>query len=217
MAIEADRLRSEGVPDAEARARRLFGNSLLTEERYYESSQPAWWDALSKDMLYAFRTLRRSLTFTAAAALTPALGIGANTALFTVIYAVLLRPLPYPEPGRLVKFYERLADGTRENWSRADFLDFWRQSASFAYLAGYREENVNLTGYDRPQPAATHQWRRCDGELFRRHESTAADWPVDGVTFSAAVVLLMTVAVVASYVPARRLMSIDPVVVLRAE
>ncbi|MGH9695208.1 MAG: ABC transporter permease, partial [Bryobacteraceae bacterium] len=151
IALEGDRLRSEGVPDAEARARRTFGNSLRAQERYYESQHSPWWDALSKDLLYAFRTLRRSPTFTAAAALTLALGIGANTALFTVIYAALLRPLPYPGAGQLVKFYERLADGTTESWAPADFLDIRRQSGSFAYLAGYREENFNLTGRDRPQ------------------------------------------------------------------
>jgi putative ABC transport system permease protein len=151
IALEADRLRSEGVPDAEARARRLFGNSLLAEERYYESRHSPWWDALSKDLLYAFRTLRRSPTFTAAAALTLALGIGANTALFTVIYAALLRPLPYPDAGQLVKFYERLADGDEAAWAPADFLDFRRHLASFAYLAGYREGPVNITGGDQPQ------------------------------------------------------------------
>jgi putative ABC transport system permease protein len=153
IALEADRLRGEGLDEAEARARarQAFGNALRAEERYYESRHSSWRNALSKDLGYAFRTLRRSPTFTAAAALTLALGIGVNTALFTVIDAALLRPLPYPDAGRLVKLYERVADGSKESWSPADFLEFRRQSASFAYLAGYREGPVNITGRDQPQ------------------------------------------------------------------
>src|SRR2546423_1593776 len=129
IALEADRLRGEGLSDAEAQAqaRRTFGNALLAQERYYESRHSPWWDALSKDLLYAFRTLRRNPLFTAAAALTLALGIGANTALFTVIDAVLLRPLPYPDAGKLVKLYERQADQDKAAWSPADFLDFRRE------------------------------------------------------------------------------------------
>jgi len=153
IALEADRLRSEGVSDtdAQAQARRTFGNALHAQERYYESRHSSGWDALSKDLLYAFRTLRRSPTFTAAAALTLALGIGANTALFTVINAVLLRPLPYPDSGKLVKLYERVANKEKDAWSPADFLDFRRELSSFQYLAAYREGSLNITGYDRPQ------------------------------------------------------------------
>jgi putative ABC transport system permease protein len=153
IALEADRLRSEGLSDADAQAqaRRTFGNALLAQERYYESRHSPWWDALSKDLLYAFRTLRRSPLFTAAAALTLALGIGANTALFTIIDAVLLRPLPYPDAGNLVKLYERPADGSKEAWSPADFLDFRRELGSFAYVAAYREGPLNITGRAQPQ------------------------------------------------------------------
>ena len=66
---------------------------------------------MRKDLVYALRTFRRNPMFTAAAVLTLALGIGANTALFTVINAALIRPLPYPDAGSLVKLYERLPDG----------------------------------------------------------------------------------------------------------
>jgi len=153
IALEADRLRGEGLSGAEAQAqaRRTFGNALLAQERYYESRHSPWWDALGKDLLYAFRTLRRNPLFTAAAALTLALGIGANTALFTVIDVVLLRPLPYPDASKLVKLYERQADLDRAVWSPADFLDFRRELGSFAYLAAYREGPLNITGRDQPQ------------------------------------------------------------------
>lgn len=154
IALEADRLRSEGIDEAAAlaRARRTFGNALLAQERYYERRHAPWWDAFGKDLLYAFRTLRRSPTFTAAAALTLALGIGANTALFTVINAVLLRPLPYPEAGRLVKLYERVAGGgAAAAWSPADFLEFRRHLRSFTHVAAYREGPLNITGRAQPQ------------------------------------------------------------------
>src|SRR2546430_236582 len=122
IVLEADRLRNEGLSEAEAyaTARRTFGNRLQAEEGYYERSRAPWWDALGKDLFYACRMLRRSPTFTLTATLTLALGIGANAALFTIIYAVLLRPLPYPDAAKLVKFYERAADGGTENWSPPD-------------------------------------------------------------------------------------------------
>ena len=113
IALEAERLKAQGVGEKEAyeRARRAFGNRLHAQERYYESGRSVWLDAMRKDLVYALRTFRRNPMFTAAAVLTLALGIGANTALFTVINAALIRPLPYPDAGSLVKLYERLPDG----------------------------------------------------------------------------------------------------------
>lgn len=153
IALEAYRLRGEGLSqaDAEAAARRSFGNATAAEERFYESGRWLWWDEVRSDVRYALRTLRHSPAFAAAAVLTLALGIGANTAIFSVIDAVLLRPLPYPHPDRIVMLYGRVASGENSELSPATFLDFRRQSRSFEHLAGFRQSAVNVTGQDRPE------------------------------------------------------------------
>ena len=98
--LEADRLIAEGMPPAEAQAaaRRAFGNVGIARERFYESHRWMWWDELRRDLRYGLRSLAKTPSFTAAAALTIALGVGANTAVFSLIDAVLLRSLPVQDP-----------------------------------------------------------------------------------------------------------------------
>ena len=140
--------------EAQGAARRAFGNQLQAREDFYNNGRRLWWDHLRRDLFYAIRILRRSPTFTAAAIVTLALGIGANTALFTVINAVLLRPLPYPDSKEIVMLYGRSPDGSTESLSPADFLDNRRQSKSFEQLAGFREISFNITGGMQPQRVA---------------------------------------------------------------
>ena len=108
---------------------------------------------LWQDIRYGFRMLLKKPGFTAIAVLTLALGIGANTAIFSVVNAVLLRPLPFAEPDRLVMVYEkRLKLGrTRNPVSAPDFIDWRAQSTVFENMAAYTWWNANLTGGDEPE------------------------------------------------------------------
>src|SRR5437867_3745159 len=148
IALEADRFRSEGLSDAEAEAaaRRAFGNVAAAEERFYETRRWHWWEAARKDLQYAVRALARNPTFTISAILTLALGIGANTAIFSVVDAALLRPLPYPDADRIVLVYGRTSDGQiRQNsLAPATFLDYRRGSRELGHLAAFREWAFNV-------------------------------------------------------------------------
>src|SRR5204863_559644 len=104
------------------------------------------------DLRYAVRTLFKSPGFTFVAVLTLALGIGANTAIFSVLNFVLLRPLEYSNPQQLVMIWERnLKKGWNESpASFANFVDF-RNSVQLVELAAFTDTNFNLTGGDQPE------------------------------------------------------------------
>jgi putative ABC transport system permease protein len=102
------------------------------------------------DLRFSARTLLRSPGFTVVAVVTLALAIGANTAIFSVVNAVLLRALPYPDPERLVVLTEKTRGGGRVGVAYPNYLDFRERARSFAEVAGYRDALLNLTGVDRP-------------------------------------------------------------------
>jgi len=106
---------------------------------------------LIQDLRYGARMLVKSPGFTAVAVLTLALGIGANTALFSVINGVLLNPLRYTEPDRLVALYSRSPQSPKWSISYPNFLDWVRDNRSFAALAAYRQDDFNLTGMGEPE------------------------------------------------------------------
>jgi putative ABC transport system permease protein len=103
IALETDRLIDEGLSPAAARdaARRAFGNVAAASERFHDSRRAVWLTDLGRDVRYGVRLLTRHPGFTLVAVLTLALGIGANTAIFSLINSVMLRPLPVRDPGRL--------------------------------------------------------------------------------------------------------------------
>jgi putative ABC transport system permease protein len=103
------------------------------------------------DLRFAFRQLRKSPGFTIIAVLTLALGIGANTAIFSVVNAVLLRPLPYPQPERLV-YLNEVSGGTNTSIALPDYVDWRKDSKSFENLAISRLESRNLSGIAGREP-----------------------------------------------------------------
>jgi predicted permease len=133
--------------EAPGTARRRFGNRALAAEE----SREAWgWrrlDELAGDLRYALRTMRRGPGFTLACVLALALGIGANTAIFSVVDAVLLRPLPYADSGRLVTILSR---GHLPVAPRT-YLDWQEQSRSFAAMGAAEAFGPNLAGIERPE------------------------------------------------------------------
>ncbi len=133
--------------------RRRFGNDLLLREE----SRDMWgWnsvEALLHDLRYGFRQLRRNPGFTAVAVLTLALGIGANTAIFSIVNAVLLRPLPFKDPSRLVMLHEGVPQMgyPKMGFSPPDFVVFARAQKSFETIGAFRNEHLDISGQGEPE------------------------------------------------------------------
>src|SRR5437870_445427 len=155
IALDVDRLVAEGMSSEEARAKalRAFGNVLRAQESFYESRRVMWLDDFQRDVHHTLRILIRNPGFTVVVVLTLALGIGANTAIYSVVNAVLLRPLPYPDPDRLVRLWSTHARTNRwGDWvSYPDFKDWREQNRSFEDMAAYRFWLFNVTGGEYPE------------------------------------------------------------------
>jgi putative ABC transport system permease protein len=152
LAIEAERLQAEGLSPEEARAAalRAFGSVTRVRERFHDARPNIAVERLWLDLRYAVRTLRKTPIFALASIGTMALAIGATTAIFTVVNAVLLRPLPYPRADRLVAVVQSGAGGP-EFATLPDYIDWRDQSASFSSLAGAWDRVYNLTGIEEPE------------------------------------------------------------------
>src|SRR5580693_8094288 len=103
-------------------------------------------ETLLQDLKYAVRMLAKNRSFAIVAVLTLALGIGANTALFSVAAVALLKPLPFPAPNQLAALYEKRVSFVRASISYPNFLDWQRDNRSFASMAAFRQDDFNLTG-----------------------------------------------------------------------
>jgi predicted permease len=178
-------LLSGGATEAEARRITLDemgGHELLARElravERADAPEPVVLGAGSKggqlaglgqDLRYGFRTLRKNPGFTAIAMLALALGIGANTAIFSVVNGVLLQPLAYPDADRLLRIYETTPKYGGSSVAYPNFLDWRRESRSFTDMGAIRDDDFNFTGAGQPE--------QVSGEYV-----SASFFPVLGVT-----------------------------------
>src|SRR5262249_40486636 len=135
-------------------------------------------DSVTSDVRYALRALRKNPGFTAVVLLTLALGIGATTAIFTVVDHVMLRPYPYPEIDRIMMLSETTRNGQGMSVSWPNFVDWRAQNQAFESLGVFRNMIVNLSRTDQPE--------RLNGALASSEVFKALGIPaVVGRTFSA--------------------------------
>jgi len=149
-----DRINRGNSPnEATQGARREFGNISLIETLTRDQWSWTWLDNLAQEFRFAARTLRKNPAFTTVAIVTLALGIGANTAIFSVVNAVILRPLPFANPSNLLDVSARstLFDFENLSISLADIADVRASATSFATLSPYLNASKELAGDGQPQ------------------------------------------------------------------
>jgi putative ABC transport system permease protein len=155
LEAETDENIGRGMSPEDVRyaARRKLGNTTLIREEIYHMNSLGWLEPLWQDLRFAVRILRKNPGFTAVAALTLALGIGGTVVVFSLLDAVLLRPLPYEQPDRLFRVFplEGKRKHAMEESSYPDFRDWQRQSRTFEFMAAYEELSFNLTGTVEPE------------------------------------------------------------------
>src|SRR5205085_3641525 len=141
-----------GMPLEEARreAERRFGRLTRIKEMGYEVRGGGWLEALWRDLRNGVRMLRKNPGFTAVGVLTLALGMGATTAIFSVVYATLFESMPYPKPDQLVMVWSRVNQG-RNSVSAGDYLEWKRRSTSFQYLEAWSGGTFNVATSERPE------------------------------------------------------------------
>jgi len=153
LRLLAERFIAQGMrqEDAAAAARRQFGNATLLQENRRELRTWLPLETLWRDVCYGARQLRRNPLFTAIAVLSLALGIGANTAIFTVVHAVLLQPLPYPHADRLAIIWSGLGNEHRAPASEYELDQLRQRSRLFDQIGGIWVANSGVPGEGEPE------------------------------------------------------------------
>ena len=192
--LAEDNLQRGMDPDAALRAARIrVGATTQLTETNRELTGLASLETLTQDTRFALRVLRKNPVFTAVAVGTIALSIGANTAIFSVVYAVLLKPLPYAESDRLFNVFQAKPQdrimGT--GWSYANFADLVQQNHTFSALAGAQKHQLTLTGRTEPAVVDTSVVTPELFAVFRELPLAGRTFlPEDGTRGAPAVVIL---------------------------
>lgn len=180
LELEEDEQRESGLPPEEAHyaARRALGNAALIRERTHEAWGWAPFERLWQDVRYGTRSLLKCRGFTAAAVITLALGIGANTAMFSLIRSVLLKPWPIPDSGRVMLVSQRQANGAANLFSTPDFLDWRQQGGLLSRMGAHVNWQFDLGG------AGSEPERVSGGEISSDLLPVLGVQPILGRVFS---------------------------------
>jgi predicted permease len=153
LAMQAEDNQRRGMDRDEARRQAIIrlGGIEQAKENYRDQQSVPVLENLFQDIRYGLRMLRANPGFTLVAVITLALGIGANTAIFSIVNGVLLRPLPYEDPARLVVVFNSSSKYPQFEASPPDFRTLREQNHTLDGLSAYYRENFNLTGADHPE------------------------------------------------------------------
>jgi predicted permease len=154
METEANLRRGMGATEARQAALRSFGGQDQMKEQYRDLRGLLVLETIFQDVRYSLRRLRSSPAFTIIAVLTLALGIGANTAIYSAIDGVLLHPTPFPEADRLVALYQQTPNTDKSAVSYLNLLDWKQRTETFESIAGWRTDLFTLTGRGQPEQLA---------------------------------------------------------------
>lgn len=152
LAVEAGVRTGLSEEEARRQARLRFGNPVVVRERTMSADAALGLDRWTQDVRFALRQMKKSPGFAAVVIVTLALGIGANTTVFSIVDAVLLRPLPYAHPERLMEVRTRESAQAIQDGAVCypDFFDWRTQNHSFEHLMSYHDTSLTLTGVERP-------------------------------------------------------------------
>ncbi len=175
----------EDPATARRRAAAAFGSVDARTEEVRENRLGSWLAQLTQDLAYAWRILRKSPGFAFVAIATLAIGIGANSAIFSAVDAVLFRPLPYPNPGQLVNVFEALPNGGQNSVSGGSFRDWQDHQTQFDALALTANDQFDLSGFGQPEKINALSVTADFGQVFglpllRGRDFTADDTRVGG-------------------------------------
>jgi putative ABC transport system permease protein len=152
LQVDANIKAGMSATEAREKAMRSFGNVNRAVDAAYDVKGGGLFETLAQDIRYGVRMLVKHKAFTSVAVITLALGIGANTAIFSVVNELLLRPLAYRDADRIVTVWEVTPEGRHQNTtSRANFRAWREQNTNFQYMAAFTDQRLNLTGTGEPE------------------------------------------------------------------